>query len=77
MGIPDQRHRGTVDVRVTRVNEYPTFEAVLDGEGPENVNPTASREQQLANIRSIYGPEKEALGALANGITRVTAGQQP
>ncbi|WP_326797432.1 ASCH domain-containing protein [Streptomyces sp. NBC_01808] len=58
----------TVDVRVLRVNEYPTFEALLDGEGPENVNPTASREQQLANIRSIYGPEKEALGALAIGI---------
>lgn len=55
----------TVDVRVTRVTEYPNFEALLDGEGPENVNPTSSREQQLANIRSIYGPEKEALGALA------------
>lgn len=55
----------TVDVRVTRVTEYPNFEALLDGEGPENVNPTSSREQQLSNIRSIYGPEKEALGALA------------
>lgn len=58
----------TVDVRVTRVTEYPNFEALLDGEGPENVNPTSSREQQLSNIRSIYGPEKEALGALAIGI---------
>ncbi|WP_326796266.1 ASCH domain-containing protein [Streptomyces sp. NBC_01808] len=67
----------TVDVRVTRVTEYPTFAALLDGEGPENVNPTASREQQLANMRSIYGPEKEALGALAISITRVTAGQRP
>ncbi|AUH42652.1 ASCH domain-containing protein [Streptomyces sp. CMB-StM0423] len=67
----------TVDVRVTRVNEYPNFEALLDSEGPDNVNPTASREQQLANIRSIYGPEKEALGALAVGITRVSAGQRP
>ncbi|MEO3844071.1 ASCH domain-containing protein [Streptomyces sp. CNZ287] len=67
----------TVDVRVTRVNEYPTFEALLDGEGPENVNPTAPRAQQLANIRSIYGPEKEALGALALSITRVMAGQRP
>lgn len=55
----------TVDVRVTRVTEYPNFEALLDGEGPENVNPTSPREQQLANIRSIYGPEKESLGALA------------
>jgi ASC-1-like (ASCH) protein len=55
----------TCDVRVLRVTEYPDFEALLDGEGPANVNPTASREQQLANIREIYPPEKEALGALA------------
>ncbi|GHJ35693.1 ASCH domain-containing protein [Streptomyces sp. TS71-3] len=58
----------TCDVRVTRVNEYKTFEALLDSEGPANVNPMSSREEQLANIRSIYGPEKEALGALAIGI---------
>ncbi len=55
----------TCDVRVLEVTEYPDFEALLDGEGPANVNPTSSREQQLANIRSIYGPEKEQLGALA------------
>ncbi|WEB41426.1 ASCH domain-containing protein [Streptomyces yunnanensis] len=55
----------TCDVRVKRVTEYPDFEALLDGEGPANIDPTASREQQLANIRTIYGPEKEALGALA------------
>jgi ASC-1-like (ASCH) protein len=55
----------TCDVRVLRVTEYPDFEALLDGEGPATVNPTASREQQLANIREIYPPEKEALGALA------------
>lgn len=53
------------EVEVLRVAEYPAFEALLDGEGPEKVNPSASREQQLANIRAIYGPEKEALGALA------------
>ncbi|MFI8894859.1 ASCH domain-containing protein [Streptomyces paradoxus] len=55
----------TCDVRVLRVAQYPNFEALLDGEGPANVNPTSTREQQLANIRSIYPPEKEALGALA------------
>ncbi|MFB6582304.1 ASCH domain-containing protein [Streptomyces sp. NPDC056402] len=53
------------EVEVLRVAEYPSFEALLDGEGAEKVNPSASREQQLANIRGIYGPEKEALGALA------------
>ncbi|MFF1488483.1 ASCH domain-containing protein [Streptomyces sp. NPDC058319] len=55
----------TCDVRVLRVAHYPDFGALLDGEGPTNVNPTASREEQLANIRGIYPPEKEALGALA------------
>lgn len=29
------------------------------------MNPTSPREQQLAHIRRIYGPEKEALGVLA------------
>ncbi|MEV6589396.1 ASCH domain-containing protein [Streptomyces acidicola] len=53
------------DVRVKRVTEYKTFEELLDGEGPANVNPASSREQQLANIREIYPAEKEALGALA------------
>ncbi|MGW2507932.1 ASCH domain-containing protein [Streptomyces scopuliridis] len=60
----------TCEVKVKRVTEYPDFEALLDGEGPANVNPTATREQQLTNIRAIYSPEKEALGALAIEIDR-------
>jgi ASC-1-like (ASCH) protein len=55
----------TCDVRVLRVTAYDGFEALLDGEGPANVNPAAGRDEQLANIRAIYPPEKEALGALA------------
>ncbi|MEU6555709.1 ASCH domain-containing protein [Streptomyces sp. NPDC046915] len=55
----------TCVVEVKRVTEYPDFEALLDGEGPSNINPTATRDEQLANIRAIYPPEKEALGALA------------
>ncbi|MEV6836748.1 ASCH domain-containing protein [Streptomyces sp. NPDC051133] len=66
----------TCDVRVLRVTAYPDFEALLDGEGPANVNPTASREQQLVNIRGIYPPEKEALGALAIEIELLGA-QRP
>jgi ASC-1-like (ASCH) protein len=57
--------------RVKRVTTYDSFEAMLDSEGPENVNPASPREQQLANIRRIYGPEKEALGVLAIEIERV------
>ena len=55
----------TCTVHVEDVTEYPDFESLLDGEGAANVNPTASRDDQLANIRAIYPPEKEALGALA------------
>ncbi|MEV6173136.1 ASCH domain-containing protein [Streptomyces sp. NPDC051954] len=58
------------EVKVQRVAAYPNFEALLDSEGPARVNPTATREQQLANIRAIYPPEKEALGALAIEIIR-------
>ncbi|UXY33266.1 ASCH domain-containing protein [Streptomyces sp. HUAS TT20] len=60
-------------VRVVRVARYASFEEMLDTEGPENVNPDSPREQQLTNIRRIYGPEKEALGVLAIEIERVTA----
>ncbi|AGP55072.1 ASCH domain-containing protein [Streptomyces rapamycinicus] len=55
----------TCDVKVLRVTGYADFEGLLDGEGPANVNPNATRDEQLASIRAIYPPEKEALGALA------------
>ncbi|MDL4770720.1 hypothetical protein [Actinomadura xylanilytica] len=51
--------------RVKRVARYASFEEMLDVEGAANVNPDSPREQQLANIRRIYGPEKEALDVLA------------
>ncbi|XHM96227.1 ASCH domain-containing protein [Peterkaempfera sp. SMS 1(5)a] len=57
--------------RVNRVARYGSFEEMLDTEGPANVNPDSPREEQLANIRRIYGPEKEALGVLAIEIERV------
>ncbi|MFI1369097.1 ASCH domain-containing protein [Streptomyces griseochromogenes] len=62
----------TCEVKVKRVTEYPNFESLLDGEGPANVNPTATRDEQLTNIRSIYPQEKEALGALAIEIELVS-----
>jgi ASC-1-like (ASCH) protein len=63
----------TCDVLVKRVTVYPDFEALLDGEGPANVNPAVGRDEQLANIRSIYPPAKEALGALAIEIELLAA----
>ncbi|MGY4978049.1 ASCH domain-containing protein [Streptomyces sp. 900105755] len=55
----------TCEVEVRRVTEYPDFGALLDGEGTSRINPTATRDEQLAKIRAIYPPEKEGLGALA------------
>jgi ASC-1-like (ASCH) protein len=58
--------------RVKRVTVYDSFEEMLDTEGPANVNPNSPREQQLTDIRRIYGPEKEALGVLAIEIELVS-----
>ena len=57
--------------RVTRITRYPTFEAMLDHEDLASVNPLATREEQLASIRQIYPPEREALGVVALGIELV------
>lgn len=57
-----------------RVAEYTTFEELLDEEGPANVNPASPRDQQLANVRAICPPGKEALGALAIEIELLPRG---
>ncbi|MGH3918002.1 MAG: ASCH domain-containing protein [Pseudonocardiaceae bacterium] len=56
---------------VTRVARYTSFEEMFDHESVASVNPTATREDQLANIRQIYPPEREALGVVAIGIVLV------
>ncbi|WP_377267846.1 ASCH domain-containing protein [Peterkaempfera sp. SMS 1(5)a] len=58
-------------VRVVRVTRYTSSEEMLDAEGPADVDPDSTHEEQLANIRRIYGPQKEALGVLALRIARV------
>lgn len=57
--------------RVTKVARYASFEEMLDHESVASVNPLATREDQLANIRQIYPPEREALGVVAIGIELV------
>lgn len=57
--------------RVTRVAHYSSFEEMFDREAAASVNPLATRAEQLANIRQIYPPEREALGVLAIGIELV------
>nr|WP_210435119.1 hypothetical protein [Saccharopolyspora sp. ASAGF58] len=50
---------------------YASFDEMFAYEAVASVNPTANREEQLANIRQIYPPEREALGVLAIGIELV------
>jgi ASC-1-like (ASCH) protein len=57
--------------RVTRVARYTSFDEMFDHESVASVNPLATREEQLANIRQIYPPEREALGVVAIGIELV------
>lgn len=54
--------------RVTRVARYTSFEEMFDHEEVTSINPLATREEQLANIRQIYPPEREALGVVAIGM---------
>jgi ASC-1-like (ASCH) protein len=63
--------------RVTRVTRYATFDEMFDHESVASVNPLASRDQQLANIRQIYPPEREALGVVAIGIELVDPPRTP
>ncbi len=61
--------------RVTRITRYATFEEMLDHEELASVNPLATREEQLASIRQIYPPEREALGVLAIGIELIESAE--
>jgi ASC-1-like (ASCH) protein len=57
--------------RVIRVTRYDTFNEMFDHESVTSVNPLATRDEQLSNIRQIYPPEREALGVVAIGIELV------
>ncbi|MFC9085985.1 ASCH domain-containing protein [Nocardiopsis dassonvillei] len=57
--------------RITRLDRYTDFDEMFDHEPVSAVNPTASRADQLRNIREIYPPEREALGVVAIGIELV------
>jgi ASC-1-like (ASCH) protein len=63
--------------RVTRVARYDTFDEMFDHEEVSAVNPLATRAEQLANIRQIYPPEREALGVVAIGLELVDPPRDP
>lgn len=57
--------------RVTRISRYHSFTEMFDHEPVTSVNPQATREEQLADLRQIYPPEREALGVVAIGLELV------
>ncbi|MFW5415258.1 ASCH domain-containing protein [Nocardiopsis sp. CNT-189] len=57
--------------RITRIARYADFDEMFDHEPVSSVDPTASREDRLRNVREIHPPEHEALGVVAIGIELV------
>ncbi|MBL1112872.1 NUDIX domain-containing protein [Streptomyces sp. 110] len=54
-----------LDIVAKRITPYTSFEELLDAEDPARIDPGSTREEQLASLRRVYPPDKEALGALA------------
>lgn len=54
-----------VDVIVQQITPYSSFEGVLTSEETERIDPDGQPGDLLADLRSIYPPDKEALGVLA------------
>jgi ASC-1-like (ASCH) protein len=50
---------------IRRVGRYAGWEELLDREEPATIAPDLTREALLAALRSLYPPEKEALGTVA------------
>src|SRR5262247_3108244 len=50
---------------VRRVATYDSFETMLQAEDPASIAPDVPAHDLLRLIRTIYSPEKEALGVLA------------
>ncbi|MCH0539089.1 ASCH domain-containing protein [Streptomyces sp. MUM 203J] len=62
----------TLRTRVTEVVEYPSFEAMLAAEDGSAIGAQSmTHDELMALIRSIYPPEKEALGVFAIHIELV------
>ncbi|MEU8785957.1 ASCH domain-containing protein [Streptomyces sp. NPDC048637] len=65
----------TLTTRITQVNEYESFKAMLGAEDPAAIGgPDMTHDELVAAIRDIYPPEKEALGAFALHLALAQAG---
>ncbi|MEW2163763.1 NUDIX domain-containing protein [Streptomyces sp. NPDC007084] len=54
-----------LDVVVQRITLYPSFEDLLSSEDPARIDPDRPPAELLADLRSIYPPDRETLGVLA------------
>lgn len=65
----------SLTARVTTVEEYGSFTAMLDAEDPAAIGgPDMTHDELVAAIRDIYPPGKEALGVFALHLSRTRAG---
>ena len=60
------RFRCQDDQVLTRVTRIAHYANVFAHETVASVNPLATKQEQLASIRQIYPPEREALGVVAS-----------
>ena len=54
--------------RITRIDRYPDFPALLAAEDPAAIAPDLPAGELLSALRELYPREKEALGAVALAI---------
>jgi ASC-1-like (ASCH) protein len=65
----NERHRA----RVRRITVYPTFAALVEAEDASRIAPGTARAELLSALRTLYPPDKEALGAVALEIELLDA----
>ena len=57
--------------RVKRVALYKSFDEVMATEDPTKIHPTLSADNQLADIKRIFPPEKEKLGVIIFELEKI------
>jgi ASC-1-like (ASCH) protein len=50
---------------IKRISRYKSFGEMLDNEDPASIAPDIPADELLSRIRSLYPPDKEALGVVA------------
>ncbi|SDT83433.1 ASC-1 homology (ASCH) domain-containing protein [Streptomyces sp. TLI_053] len=68
---------GKTLVQVVRASVYTDFPALLAAENQDRIHPDLDAARQLALLREIYPPEREALGAIAIEVTLVQPARPP